>query len=206
MFTGIVTAQGVVRDVARSEGRMGLTIDAPYEDLATGESIAVDGACLTIVDVTDAGFQVEVVTTTRGRTRFGSIEPGQKVNLERALVVGDRLGGHFVLGHVDCVGRVVASELRDDAIVIDVDVAPEIAEATIPVGSITLDGVSLTVNAMPAANIVQVSLIPFTRNNTTLGLLKVGDEVHVEADMLGKHVSQLLRASVTNESRGHDGV
>jgi riboflavin synthase len=192
MFTGIVTAVGRVADVRRADDRVTLTIEAPYDDLALGESVAVLGACLTVVGQEPGRFRVEAIVTTRGRTRLGDLAAGDCVNLERALAVGDRLGGHFVQGHVDGLGEVLAVTPREDAVLLDVRVPPEAADLAVPYGSITLDGVSLTINALPAPGTVQVALIPHTRDHTTLGALAAGDRVHVEADLLGKYVRRLL--------------
>jgi len=135
---------------------------------------------------------VEAIVTTRSRTWFGDLQVGDEVNLERALKVGDRLGGHFVQGHVDAVGEVCGTKTEADALFLDVSVPDEIDELTVPHGSVSIDGVSLTVNAMPAPNVVQVALIPYTLEHTTLGNLKTGDKVHLEGDMIGKFVRQLL--------------
>lgn len=193
MFTGIVTEVGQVAAVQRAADRLAFTIEAPYEDLVQGESIAVSGACLTVVEQGDHWFKVEAIVTTRGRTWFGDLQVGDRVNLERALRVGDRLGGHFVQGHVDAVGTVRRVEREADAVLIDVAVPDEIAELTVPHGSIAFDGVSLTVNATPQPNVVQVALIPYTLEHTTLGQLAPGSPVHIEGDMIGKFVRELLR-------------
>lgn len=193
MFTGIVTEVGQVSAVEREADRLGFTIDVTYDDLELGESIAVSGACLTVVDCADGWFKVEAIVTTRGRTWFGNLQVGDAVNLERAMKVGDRLGGHFVQGHVDGVGTVTRVVTHEDAVLVDIEVPDEVAELTVPHGSISIDGVSLTVNAMPQPNVVQVALIPYTLQHTTLGGLEVGDPVHVEGDMIGKFVRQLIR-------------
>ncbi|UCD25616.1 MAG: riboflavin synthase [Gemmatimonadota bacterium] len=193
MFTGIVTEVGKVSAVQREEDRLAFTIEAPYEDLVAGDSIAVSGACLTVVEKGDNWFKVEAIVTTRGRTWFGDLQVGDEVNLERSLQIGDRLGGHFVQGHVDGVGTVRRVEEEADAVLIDIHVPDETAELTVPHGSITFDGVSLTVNATPEPNVVQVALIPYTLEHTTLRNLKPGDPVHIEGDMIGKFVRQLLR-------------
>jgi riboflavin synthase len=137
---------------------------------------------------------VHAVQTTLGRTLIGEWQKGRQVNLERAVRAGDRLGGHFVQGHVDGVGTVEGVAEVDDAMLVDVRVPPEVEETTILHGAITVDGVSLTVNALAEHGIVQVSLVPFTREHTTLGRLSSGDRVHVEADVLGKYVRQLCRS------------
>ncbi|MEJ2238616.1 MAG: riboflavin synthase [Gemmatimonadales bacterium] len=193
MFTGIVTEVGQVSAVERKADRLGFTIDVTYDDLELGESIAVSGACLTVVDRADGWFKVEAIVTTRGRTWFENLQVGDAVNLERAMKVGDRLGGHFVQGHVDGVGKVTQVVTHEDAVLVDTRVPDEVAELTVPHGSISIDGVSLTVNAMPQPNVVQVALIPYTLQHTTLGSLEVGNPVHVEGDMIGKFVRQLIR-------------
>jgi len=193
MFTGIVTEVGKVAAVQREADRLAFTIEAPYDDLVQGDSIAVSGACLTVIEKGENWFKVEAIVTTRGRTWFGDLQEGDEVNLERSLRIGDRLGGHFVQGHVDGVGTVRRVEEEADAVLIDIHVPDEIAELTVPHGSITFDGVSLTVNATPEPEVVQVALIPYTLEHTTLGNLKPGDPVHIEGDMIGKFVRQLLR-------------
>jgi riboflavin synthase len=194
MFTGIVTAVGAVRRAQAVDGGLELTIATPYEALALGESIAVDGACLTVQAIEPGAFTVRVIRTSLDRTRFGDAAPGTRVNLERALAVGDRLGGHLVQGHVDGVGTVVALGRREDAVLLDLAVPAEVAAVSVPLGSITVDGVSLTVNAIPAPGTIQVSLIPFTLQHTTLGERRVGDRVHLEGDTIGKYVRQFVGA------------
>jgi len=197
MFTGIVTAKGRVAGVERDADRLALTIEAPYSDLVVGDSIAVNGACLTVVGLGDGTFRVEAVVTTRGRTRFGDITDGEEVNLERAMELGGRLGGHLVQGHVDGVGDVINVVENADAVLIDIRVPADVAEVSVPHGSITVDGVSMTVNAVPEPGVIQLSVIPFTRNETTLGALKPGDRVHLEGDVIGKYVRQLLEVRGT---------
>ncbi len=192
MFTGIVTALGTVTAVERGDERLSLTIESPYSDLADGDSVAVNGACLTVVETDGASFRVEAVVTTRGRTRFGEMQVGEGVNLERAMKMDDRFGGHLVQGHVDGVGSIARVEEKDDALLIDIAVPEDVAELSVPYGSISVDGVSMTVNAVPKHGVVQLSVIPYTRDHTTLGALKPGDGVHLEADIIGKYVRQLL--------------
>ena len=200
MFTGIIDTTGVVKNGVKDNVKAGvkngvdLLISAPYRGLKKGESIAVNGACLTVERVVKGGFTVHAVATTLGRTLIGEWRKGRVVNLERALRAGDRLGGHFVQGHVDGVGTVERVAEADDALLLDIRVPDEVAETTVIHGAITIDGVSLTVNALPRAGTVQVSLVPFTREHTTLGRLEQGDRVHVEADVLGKYVRQLCRS------------
>ena len=193
MFTGIVTARGRVAQVSRANGRLKLAIEAPYPDLAPGESVAVNGACLTVAERQPGRFTVDVIVTTRGRTRLADLREGDAVNLERALALGDRLGGHLVQGHVDGVGEVVVVREDADALILDLRIPEDVAEVTVLHGSITVDGVSLTVSALPGPSQVEVALVPYTREHTTLGTLAAGDRVHVEGDMIGKFVRQLMR-------------
>jgi riboflavin synthase len=199
MFTGIVTAVGTVRLAERAADGLELTIASAYPDLTLGESVAVDGACLTIQAKNSASFTSHVIRTSLERTRFGDYVPGQRVNLERALRAGDRLGGHLVQGHVDGVGSVERLVDEEDARLIDLRVPAEVGRVSIPLGSITVDGVSLTVNAKPAPGIIQISLIPFTLQHTTLGERRVGDRVHLEADTIGKYVAGFLENRVSGK-------
>lgn len=194
MFTGLIEAIGVVSEVRDTADGRELEIMVPWSDLALGESIAVDGACLTVAELVAGGFVVQVIGTSLGRTNFGGYQRGRRVNLERALRLGDRLGGHIVQGHVDGVATVVDVKVAGDTHLIDIAVPTEVAEVSIPLGSITIDGVSLTVNALPAAGIVQVAIIPFTLQHTTLGDRRPGDRVQVEGDLVGKHVRQQATA------------
>jgi riboflavin synthase len=194
MFTGIVTGIGTVRKALHTPGGLELTIESPYRDLKPGESVAVDGACLTVEAATPAAFSVHVIRTTLDRTRFGEYASGQRVNLERALQAGARLGGHLVQAHVDGVGKVERMTQQGDARLLDLRVPDQVARVTVALGSITVDGVSLTVNAKPAQDVIQISLIPFTLQHTTLGERVAGDQVHLEADTIGKYVAGLLEA------------
>ena len=203
MFTGLISAVGTVTAADHSDDGLELEIEAPYDDVVVGESIAVDGACLTVVRAAGSSFTVHVVTTSIDRTFFGATRPGSRVNLERALRLGDRLGGHLVQGHVDGVGQVVVVTRVGDAVLVDLSVPDEIARICIPLGSIAVNGVSLTVNAIPGAGVVQISLIPITLDETTLGSLTVGDPVHLEGDVIGKYVAALARPW-TGDAAGGD--
>lgn len=190
----MISAVGTVRRCAAADGGISLEIDAAELRLTLGESVAVDGACLTVESLGEGWFGVHVVATTLERTAFASYSIGRRVNLEQALAVGDRLGGHLVQGHVDGIGSIVAVRTEADARLVDVAVPSEVAEVSIPLGSITVDGVSLTVNAIPAPGVLQLSLIPFTLLHTTLGARGAGDSVHVEGDTVGKYIRQFTRA------------
>ena len=191
MFTGIVTAVGTVVAVERNGAKMALEIVAPFEDVALGESIAVNGACLTVVSRRDGSFVVETIATTRERTRLTDAKAGDRVNLERALAVGDRLGGHFVQGHVDGVGTVEQVIPQADTVLLNVSVPPDVGDVTTLHGSITLDGVSLTVNTV-AGTRFDVMLVPYTLEETTFGEMSSGSDVNLEADILAKYVASLM--------------
>ena len=194
MFTGIVSAVGRVAKATRNGDGLLLSIRAPYKGLRRGESIAVNGACLTVERVVRGGFTAHAVETTLDRTLLGEWVAGRPVNLERAVRAIDRLGGHLVQGHVDGVAGVTRVTKQGDAVLVDLQVPPEVLEVSILHGSLTVDGVSLTVNALPGGDTAQVSLVPFTRAHTTLGALRPGDRVHVEGDVLGKYVRRLCRS------------
>lgn len=192
MFTGLITAIGTIDRVADTDAGREFRIRCGYEGIAAGESIAVNGACLTVREHGPGWFTVAAVVTTLDRTAIGAWRDGMRVNLERALAVGDRLGGHVVQGHVDACAAVERVERRGDALLVDLAMPAELMPLIVPHGAITVDGVSLTVNAMQDPQLVQLSLIDFTLQHTTLGALGAGDRVHVEADVIGKYVQRLV--------------
>lgn len=199
MFTGLVDDVGTIARVTATDAGRELRVECRYDDLAEGESIAVNGACLTVRECGAGWFTTAAVTTTLGRTTLGEWSAGRRVNLERALRAGDRLGGHFVQGHVDGVATIDDVRQEADARLVDLALPPGLAELMVQHGSLAVDGVSLTVNDLPSAGAVQLSLIDYTLRHTTLGGLATGDRVHVEADMLGKYVQRLLRAEQSGE-------
>ena len=203
MFTGLVDDVGMITAVTETDAGRETRIRCRYTDLVDGESIAVNGACLTVRDhvvMNDVGeFSVAAVVTTLGRTTIATWAPGLRVNLERAMRLGDRLGGHLVLGHVDDVGVVVRTAIEGDAWIIDVVLPPALRPLMVAHGSVTVDGVSLTVNALLDDG-VQLSIIDFTRRHTTLSDLAVGDRVHIEADVLAKHVARLMAPHIAGVS------
>jgi riboflavin synthase len=197
MFTGIVEATGTVAAVTELDGARRLRIEAPasvLSDLAPGQSVAVDGACLTPVEVDDAGFEVEVVLSTLSRTLAGGYAVGTRVNLERAMALGDRLDGHLVQGHVDGVGRLVELEEAGETRFLTFEIPAEVGMLTILHGSIALNGVSLTVNELPSRDRIQVAIIPHTWSVTNFSDLVPGSGVNVEGDLLGKYVGSILAA------------
>jgi riboflavin synthase len=195
VFTGLIETLGTITDIVTTDAGRELRVECSYDDLSPGESIAVNGACLTVRDFGAGWFTVAAVTTTLERTTIGDWSKGARVNLERALRVGDRLGGHFVQGHVDGVASVESVRRHGDAVLVDLALPPGLAELMVQHGSVAVDGVSLTVNDLPAATTLQLSLIDYTLRHTTFSTLSTGDRVHIEADMLGKYVQRLLTSS-----------
>jgi len=165
-----------------------------YDDLTDGESVAVNGACLTVRSRGANWFAAAAVTTTLARTTMGAWSPGRRVNLERAIRVGDRFGGHMVQGHVDGVARVTGVRAAGDARLVDLALPHGLTDLMVRHGSVAIDGVSLTINDLPGPDIVQLSLIDYTLRHTALDALSEDDEVHVEADMIGKYVQKLVAA------------
>jgi len=198
MFTGLVDDVGTVERVANTAAGRELRVRCRYLDLVPGESVALDGACLTVRECGPGWFVVAAVETTLERTTIGEWRVGRRVNLERALRFGDRLGGHLVLGHVDGVALVRQIAADSTATVAELQLPAGLAELMVPHGSLTVDGVSLTVNSLPAPDTVEISLIDFTRVHTTLGELVPGRRVHVEADVIGKYVQRLAAPYVTS--------
>ena len=196
MFTGLVDDVGTIEKVEPTSDGLELRVRCSYDDLTAGESIALNGACLTVLDFGAGWFTVGAVITTLGRTTIGAWTEGQRVNLERAMRIGDRLGGHIVQGHVDGVALVMDARTHEDALLVDIELPGELTPLMVAHGSVAIDGVSLTVNALLEGNAIQLSLIEYTARHTTLGSLQAGDRVHVEADIIAKHVQRLLMKGV----------
>lgn len=190
MFTGLIEEIGIVESVTESSAGREIGIRSSFTDLADGESIAVNGACLTVRARRDGVFTVAAVVTTLDRTTIGDWKRGQRVNLERALRADSRLGGHIVQGHVDAVGIVASTARMGDALLVNIDLPDGLSETLVPLGSVAIDGVSLTVNALTGDRL-QVSLIEYTLNHSALGDLQTRSRVHVETDIIGKYVRRL---------------
>jgi len=193
MFTGIVEELGTVGAVERQSDAVRLTVRATtvLDDAALGDSIAVNGCCLTVSERTEDTWTADVMAETLAKTGLGSLDVGDRVNLERAVTAGTRLGGHLVQGHVDAVGHVVRREPGEHWDVVTLSMPRELAPYLVDKGSITVDGVSLTVVEARDDGFT-VSLIPETLRRTTLGFRKPGDAVNLEVDVIGKYVARQL--------------
>jgi riboflavin synthase len=194
MFTGIVEELGHVRAITPNEGGARLEIDAELvlDDAQIGASIAVNGCCLTVVELGDDWWAADAVVETLARTNLGALQPGDPVNLERPVRLADRLGGHLVQGHVDATGTVVARDVQPDGSVLVRFGAPaDVLRYVVHKGSVTVDGVSLTVAALHADGFT-IAVIPHTLAVTTLGVREAGARVNLEVDLVAKYVERLL--------------
>ncbi|MCY1634509.1 riboflavin synthase [Marinifilum sp. D737] len=193
MFTGLVEEIGQIKAIERGAKSIRLSISASkiMDDVKLGDSIATNGICLTVVSFDSAGFTADVMPETMNRTSFGTLGTGSKVNLERAVRVGDRLGGHMVSGHVDGLGEIVGQEKDDNAIWVSIAAPKNILKYVIEKGSIAIDGISLTV-AYVDEKIFKVSIIPLTQYDTTLTSKKAGEKVNLECDMTAKYIEKFM--------------
>lgn len=199
MFTGLVDDVGTIERVASTDAGRELRVSCGYDDIADGESISVNGVCLTVRDHATGWFTCAAMVTTRGLTTVEEWAVGDRVNLERSLRPTDRLGGHFVMGHVDGIARVTRVEPDQDALLVDLALPSGLSELTVERGSVALDGVSLTVAAFPEPDSIRVAIIEYTRRHTTLGALAVGDSVNVEADILARYVQKALKQQAVGD-------
>jgi riboflavin synthase len=195
MFTGLIEEIGRVEAVIKSakSARIAVKAHKVLEDVKLGDSICTNGVCLTVTSFDKGRFTVDVMAETMRKSNLKNLSPGDEVNLERAMLVGDRLGGHIVSGHIDGTGTIENYEQEDNAVWITIAASPEILKYIVQKGSIAIDGVSLTVAYVDEA-VFKVSIIPHTKDMTTLLRKKVGDEVNLECDMIGKYVEKFLGA------------
>jgi len=193
MFTGIIEGLGSVKSLIRRGDDSSLEIDVPFDmtDVKPGDSMAVNGACLTITTLRGGLFTADVSAETLSKTNLGRLRVGEKVNLEKALRMSDFLGGHLVLGHVDCVGRICEKEVRSNSIIFGVEIDRGLDRYIVEKGSVTVDGISLTVNRYEN-NRFYVNIIPHTAKMTTLGFKQRGDFVNIETDILAKYIEKML--------------
>ena len=197
MFSGIVEEVGGIKAIRELDGARELEIDARVvlEDLTPGSSVSLDGACHTVVEVLATGFTVNSVGTTLSRTVAADYAPDSPVNLERAVKMGTRLDGHLVQGHVDAVADLIQVQDQGEYRLLDFKIPSDVASGTILHGSIAINGVSLTVNAISDDHVCQVAVIPFTWEHTNLSMLEPGARVNVEGDLIGKYVRRMLQPS-----------
>ena len=193
MFTGLIEEPGAIKSIKHKGGSVVFTVEGKktVKSLRIDQSIAVEGVCLTVIKKSTKTFDVQAVEETLKKTTLGKLLPGSLVNLERPLLLSDRLGGHFVLGHVDGLGKVTGLEFRESSWIFRIQVPKKFAHHLVPVGSIAVNGVSLTM-AEVKSNIFAVSIIPHTMEVTTFKLLQPGTSVNIEFDILGKYVERLF--------------
>ena len=193
MFTGIVEETGTVRnlDLAGSSGELQIRADKVLAGTRVGDSIAVNGVCLTVTRLTPEGFTADVMAETVRRSSLGQLRAGDRVNLERAMAADGRFGGHIVSGHIDGTGRIRSLTKEENAVWVEVEAAPQLLRYIVEKGSIAIDGISLTVAAVDAGSF-KVSIIPHTGAETTLLTRRAGDVVNLETDIIGKYVEKLL--------------
>ena len=193
MFTGIIEELGKIQEIKTRSSGMRFTISAKLvmDDLNIGDSIAINGVCLTVTEKKEKDFCLDLVPETLEKSNLGELIEGNYVNLERAMQASDRFGGHILQGHVETLGVILDKQQKEDNTVISIGLDPEWMRFCIPKGSIALDGISLTI-AKIEANIVDIALIPHTLENTTLGSKSKSDTLNIETDIIGKYVERLL--------------
>ena len=193
MFTGIIQAKGTLAQLVRQgeEAMLTVSTDLPLEDVKTGDSIAVNGACLTVTQKKAKGFSADVSGETLAKTNLGLLKTGDRVNLEKALRLTDFLGGHLVLGHVDGIGKIVEKTVRTKSVLFTFEVPEQLMKYVVEKGSIAIDGISLTVNRC-MRNQFHVTMIPHTSQGTTLGSKRVSEPVNIETDIIGKYLEKLM--------------
>jgi riboflavin synthase len=206
MFTGIIEGLGTIREI-RSEGqgkRMAVNADFFLEQTRIGDSICVSGACLTVVMIDAKRFTVDVSPETLARTTFGNAKIGDRVNLERALRLSDRIDGHLVSGHIDGIGTITLKQNIGNAVIVSFKVSESISHYMIQKGSVAVDGISLTINNC-GHDSFDVSIIPHTAKLTTIGFKKTGDLVNIETDMIGKYVERFVGGKRHDENKKEAG-
>ena len=206
MFTGIIESFGIIKRIESSgEGRvLHISCDLDLSESKIGDSIAVNGACLTAVSLEKNAFKVDMAPETVERTTFKYLRSGSRVNLERALKLSDRIDGHLVSGHIDGTGIISSMTRQSNAVIIKIDVLPKLAADMIEKGSVAIEGISLTINKCSDKDL-EVSIIPHTADITTLGLKRVGDKVNIETDMIGKYVKKMLMGSLSKNDALSNG-
>ena len=207
MFTGLVEGIGEIKEINHAGGDAVLAIKPLFEvsDIQLGESISVNGVCLTVTDMRQGIFRVDVSSETLSRSTTGQLKLGDQVNLERALKFSDRLGGHLVSGHVDGVGRILKKEQKQKSWLLRIGMDEGLSKYTIEKGSIALDGISLTINRCEDT-FIEVNIIPQTGKETNILKKNVGDPVNIETDLIGKYVERFFLKEKDTEPSGSNGI
>ncbi len=208
MFTGLVEGLGKVKSVRRVSDDMTVTVVPSFDmaDCRVGDSISVDGVCLTVTDLSEGAFSMDVSGETLSRSTLGGLRQGAELNLERALRLSDRLGGHLVLGHVDGLGTILKKVPQQRSWIIRIGIDPQLSRYTLEKGSVAVDGISLTINRCEN-NFFEVNIIVQTGKETTLLKRKVGDRVNIETDLIGKYVEKLfLKHRSTRDEKTPSGI
>ena len=200
MFTGIIEEQGLVSKIIETNTGKQFTISASkvVEDMHDGDSICINGVCLTVTHFNKKSFQLDLVTETLEKSNLGELSTGESVNLERAITMNTRLGGHIIQGHIETIGVLVEKKADGDGAILSIGIDPVFMRYCIPKGSIAVDGISLTIASF-SENIIKIALIPFTLSATTLGMKDVGDSVNIETDIIGKYIERLMNCEDEDE-------
>jgi len=201
MFTGVIKSIGTVKEIHSQGGDSRITFFAEgieWDNFKVGESIAVNGVCLTVIEIHKNGFDADVSMETMQVSTFASLQKGSRVNIEPSLAIGERMGGHFVTGHVDCIGKIHANKAQARSMRLEVELPSEFKRFVAPKGSICIDGVSFTINSI-TGSIFCVNVIPHTAKATIIGDCKIGDKVNIELDIMARYTERLL-------DRSNDGV
>lgn len=202
MFTGIIEELGTVKSLTKTQAGAKLLVESKvaYSDSKIGDSININGACLTIADIKRNTFSFDISSETVNRTNLGRLKQGECVNMERSLKADSRLGGHFVFGHIDCIGEIVSKEPQGEFVKIKIELPRPNADYLVEKGSVCVDGISLTINTLGDKSFT-VMLIPHTLSNTTLGYKKAGDYVNIEVDILAKYIERLMKKTSEKPAR-----
>ncbi|MFO7931060.1 MAG: riboflavin synthase [Thermodesulfobacteriota bacterium] len=203
MFTGIIESLGTITDIRPEKAGRKITVSTGFDmsGTRTGDSISVDGACLTAVEISESGFSADVSPETLKKSTLCNARPGGRVNLERALRLSDRLDGHLVSGHIDGMAKILYRNDLGGTLAVGFEVPENLSRYMIPKGSVAVDGISLTINTCSARGF-EIALIPHTAKITTIGLKNPGDWVNIETDMIGKYVEKFLKGEKTGDSAG----
>jgi len=191
MFTGIIESLGLIKDIVKHEDYWDISVLTNFNDVKIGESISVNGVCLTVTKINDVKLDFQIISESLNMSSLNLLKSGDKVNLERSMMLNNRLDGHLVQGHVESIGEIVSKNTNDGETKIEIKIDSEIIKYCIYKGSIAIDGISLTISKI-FSNSIEISIIPYTLDNTTLGIKDIGSFVNIETDMIAKYVERRL--------------